>query len=781
MRTKHLLTAMVLPALFAACTNEDFQSVAPEAPVNAEGRNLVENVTLNLGAPETRLAYDGTNYAWEAEDEIGACLMDVITTSYNAPGAIWRDRFDLVDYIQTNYKFTFDGEETWNTEAKLLEGNYFFCYPYNVNNGVRKAYTFTAKAQEMEGTSTADLQKAYAKNNSFIGFGKVTKGASEGEAIDVDLLNVFGATGITIGTTGTQTYTIERIVLRGNKVSTSATVDPIACTTATQYSSNADSYATSSKEFNVAQYTGDTDDMYVQGVSTGDYDPKWNGYKWQNALRDVLNYSAGDVASGAEVTLKGGNVINSSKTINVIVMVKPTTGITKDIDKEIVLDIYTDKGIIRDIQLNHRYSANDNTGTTTNILTDVALTEVGTGNKVEVTFDDTSVDVPAEMTIYSNADLANLIHWNAGIEATLTATLAKDVTLSKEMYAELAASKISSLTIKGAYNVTIAKDVADGALNKIKFDNTVKEVIVVGGTQSLTSKVTAPLTINSGATINVTKDIALSKDVTNNGTLNVNGKITGTAVINNNAKMSVSKEIQVVVNNGDITEVAQGTITNTGTIRTLYNVYGVVTNNGSIGTTNYKSSKNNAYGEITNNGKAYMASNEGVIYANGESATNVADNTNGSIVITDLDNDGNFITEDSKEGAFVQEITANANTDAVDTRANTVWLSATLSVESKDKDGYIEETGLKKINLIATSKNARINGHQKGLTLKSIEVNKNCALVLSNEIVKATSVKVFEKGTLTVNSNASLLDGDGNPIATQTTADGGTIENYSQL
>ena len=208
MRTKHLLTAMVLPALFAACTNDDFQSVAPEAPVNAEGRNLVENVTLNLGAPETRLAYDG-NYAWEAEDEIGACLMDeIVTPDYYDVKNLWRDRFNLTDYIQTNYKFTYDGESAWTTEAKMLEGNYFFCYPYNANKGKRDAYTFSAKAQTMEGTSTADLQKAYAKNNSFIGFGKVTQGASEGEALDVELLNVFGATGITIGTYGTQTYTI---------------------------------------------------------------------------------------------------------------------------------------------------------------------------------------------------------------------------------------------------------------------------------------------------------------------------------------------------------------------------------------------------------------------------------------------------------------------------------------------------------------------------------------------------------------------------------------------
>ena len=797
MRTKHLLTAMVLPALFAACTNDDFQSVAPEAPVNAEGRNLVENVTLNLGAPETRLAYDG-NYTWEAEDQIGACLMDEIANGYSNTNNLWRDRFDLVDYIQTNYKFTYDGESAWTTEAKMLEGNYFFCYPYNANKGKRDAYTFSAKAQTMEGTSTADLQKAYAENNSFIGFGKVTQGASEGEALDVELLNVFGATGITIGTYGTQTYTIERIVLRGKNVSVSAKVAPTSCTPALQYGDVVTSPAAPT-EFNVAQYTQDVTDMYDATYNTtGEYvvkdsdfgTPKYDRYE---ALRDVLDYSNGNVQSGAEVTLKGGNVIDASKSINVIVMVKPTTGIDDLANVEntsdaaynnVVLDIYTDKGIIRDIQLNHRYSANDAvTGGTTNVLTDVALTEVGTGNKVEVKFDDTAVDVPASMEIYGNADLANLIHWNAGIEGTLTASLKADVTLSKAMFAELAASKIASLTIEGTKKVTIAKDVADGALNKIKYNN--NSVVVAGGTQSLASNIGAALTINNGATVNVTKEVSLSKNVTNNGTLNVNGKIKGGAIINNNAKMTVSKEIQVVVNNGNMTDPALGTITNTGTIRTLYNVYGVVTNNGSIGATNYKSSTNSAYGEITNNGKAYMASNAGVIYANGVSATNVANNTNGSIVITDLDSDGNFITENGKEGAFVQEITANANTDAVDTRANTVWLSATLSVEKKDSKGVYQAVNLEDIALIATNKSARINGNQASLTLKSITVEDAAAMVLSKEkvVVKTTPVTVGKNAVLTVNSNASLKDALGNKITTVagTTAGTGTIENFSQL
>ena len=802
MRTKHLLTAMVLPALFAACTNDDFQTVAPEAPVNAEGRNLVENVTLNLGAPETRLAYDG-QYAWEAEDEIGACLMDEITTDYNTPGEIWRNRFNLVNYIQTNYKFTYDGESEWTTEAKLLEGNYFFCYPYDVNNGVRDAYIFSAKAQTMTGTSTADLQKAYAENNSFIGFGKVEKGASEGEALDVNLLNVFGATGITIGTTGTQTYTIERVVLRGTKVSTEATVNPLSCTTATQYNSNAASYANATAYptgngttelyntvFNVSQYTRDAEDLRTSSTP-GDYVSNWSGYNANNALRDVLDYEPGVVDSGAEVILEGGNVINANTSINVIVMVAPTDDIDLNNNftvaanqNQVVLDIYTDKGIIRDIQLNHRYSANDaNTGATTNILTDVALTEIGTGNKVEVTFDDTSVDVPASMTIYSGEDLANLIHWNAGIAANLTATLETDVTLTKEMYAELAKSPASLTIATGTANhtLTIAKDVADGALDNITFDN--NSVVVAGGTQSISGGIgTADLTINNGATVNITKNVSLNQTITNNGTLNINGgNLNGASTIINRKTMTVAanRTVGKPVTNG-VSASAKGTITNNGTITALTNsAYGTVTNNGAIGSTTAQNSTN--AGIISNNGnaRAYLATNAGVIYANDLSATSVVDNRTGSIVITDLDNDGNFIvTTTNAEGAIVQEIEAAANTDAIDTRANTVWLSAALNVNKKDKDGNPDMVDLSEINVIATGA-ARINGIHGGLKLASIAVDASCSLLLSNEdvIVEANTIVLGNKAKLTINSNASLKAEAGTLTAQK--GSNAVVENFS--
>ena len=276
MRTKHLLTAMMLPALFAACTNDDFESLNQSVP-SVDGRALVGNVTLNVNAGvDTRLASDGKNYTWEAGDEIGACLMDVLKiNSYHQPNTTWSDWFTLTNYIQTNYKFTRgEGENAaWTTEAKLCEGNYFFAYPYNANQGLRRAYAFSAAAQVLEGTDNASLLKAYTKNNAFVGYGKVVAGDAEGESVAVDMIPVFGSTGLTIENTGTQSYTIERIVLHGTKVSNVAVVNPLTCTQATQYNPATVSSPAHATYFNVAQYTEDLSEEVSFG---GEYDAKWN-------------------------------------------------------------------------------------------------------------------------------------------------------------------------------------------------------------------------------------------------------------------------------------------------------------------------------------------------------------------------------------------------------------------------------------------------------------------------------------------------------------------------
>lgn len=815
MKTKNLLTAMVLPALFAACTQDEFESMSQQTSM-LDGRQLVENVTLNVGgAAETRLAYGTDGYSWEEGDQIGACLMDVITTNYRADNTVWHQWFTLTDYIQTNYKFTRDAEGVWSTEAKLCEGNYFFAYPYNANMGLREAYTFTAGEQVLEGTDKESLMKAYTENNSFVGYGKVEAGDKEGEAVAVTMIPVFGSTGITITNTGTNTYTIERVVLRGSKVFDKATVDPTDCTPATQYNGVS---PTNDKHFNVAQYVQDPAEDSRLGAG-GYYVASWGTYDKEAALRDVLTYEQAESGKGkVEVTINGNGTIQPQGSINVLAMVAPQTGIAEsdlinDID-QIVLDIYTDKGIISDIQLNHWYTANDaNTSATTNVLTNDNLSSIGTGNKVEVTFDDTSLDKPATMDVYNEADLANLIHWNADQAKAITAKLKANVNITKEMYDELAGSAITEAKIEGStYSVTIEGDVADGALDAFKF-NTVKEVLV-NGTQSMKKSCASPIRVMSDATLNIAGNLTLAKDIENYGTLNVNAKVSSSSnlYIKNYSQMNVAAGKEIVKNvkvmNG-AADIAFGTITNAGMIRRLVNpvgnvACGYVINTGIIGTeasvgdlaTNEESVN---HGRIDNNesGRVFLNTNTGDVYANATSTTRINNNSNGNIIITELDfNDGNFLTASDKMGNIVQEVAENASTSTVDVRANTLWLSATLTVDETNADGdytSVDLTGSRMRNgavtVVATGANARISGNysteaDQRFKIKAIEVEADATLVLNNvfaTILTANDVimsgAVNRPATLTINSNAVLrVTGDGSG-STQIKVQGGSSYN----
>lgn len=134
MKTKYLLMTMALPAVFAACSNEDFmeQSVNPVAD---DGRRLVGEVVIvpNFGEnADTRLDWvnkgDGYYPQIEADyDQIGAAQIDKYS-SHRCP------HFALSNDINTNYNFWLeerDGRKVWVASSPLTEGNYIFYMNYD--------------------------------------------------------------------------------------------------------------------------------------------------------------------------------------------------------------------------------------------------------------------------------------------------------------------------------------------------------------------------------------------------------------------------------------------------------------------------------------------------------------------------------------------------------------------------------------------------------------------------------------------------------------------------
>ena len=150
MKTKHILTAMVLPALFAACTQEEV-AVEKNAGVDLSYRPVLSDVTLSFDEADTRMSVvDGKDYAItpDAEDGLGACIIDIPTYSSASDYATKleaakkenkdeRSLYNVTDYISSNYRYDLGADGNWNTQALLSEGNYVFYAPHSEKHTLR--------------------------------------------------------------------------------------------------------------------------------------------------------------------------------------------------------------------------------------------------------------------------------------------------------------------------------------------------------------------------------------------------------------------------------------------------------------------------------------------------------------------------------------------------------------------------------------------------------------------------------------------------------------------
>lgn len=160
MKAKSLLMAGALAILMASCAKEELVPTTEQLA----NRPLAGEVVINTnfgGDAETRAAWTGLGYKFEAGDQFGAYLMD--TWNEVAPGF---DNYSFVDYIHTNYPFKADmdgGKLVWTSVAgaPVCEGNYFFSWPFE------KEYT----TRGLVHYSVSDVQYATDENGNVEPFG----------------------------------------------------------------------------------------------------------------------------------------------------------------------------------------------------------------------------------------------------------------------------------------------------------------------------------------------------------------------------------------------------------------------------------------------------------------------------------------------------------------------------------------------------------------------------------------------------------------------------------
>lgn len=663
MRTKHLFSAAMLTALFAACSNEELGNLtAPE--VNNDGRLTVQNVKLdfskgNDATGNTRVVFDPAtgDYSWVNGDKVGALLMDQIdgtdckyrpySDSEEWAKLTWTEKYDLINYIHTDYPFVYNkADGTWTSNAAMLEGNYFFVSPYEGYNSKRQLIHSIAGQTQKDGTIAATAE-AFGKNQYWIGYSQIKEGNKTSEALtNVEMTRVLAPIRFEIKMIGTQTYKVNKITIQGEDVRTLLTIDP-TCDFDLPSTDPSEGYkgengegaynledgsGTDIKHFNYANYLSNWDPAMKDEVYDHTQPIKAannrvfniddsNNYNRFNALRAIVDVESvkTDEVQYAEMSYETEQTLSkSAEVINGVIFVNPDLVVAQN---KLTMSIYTDKGVIKDINLTVVNTEIEKSNGRTTVITDKAITKLTptTQNLIKIQVDDNSIDAADVLTVNNENDLKQFIDWNKDKNRPYLAVLANDATLTKDMVEILRAAKKANadnkliVTTNNDRKLIIAADAAADAFEFVCLDgetfdtnhnsspDDIKSVDVeVLGTLDLNSE--TAIALPDGSTrnqITVAKDATLNiiganttklLIVENNGTITMakGAEAKNIEVVNNEkATMDIAGSMQFEVNsvnygsiNVAVTGVLQGTtegnITNNGLIKNNGIIWNIV-------------------------------------------------------------------------------------------------------------------------------------------------------------------------------------------------------------
>ena len=215
MRTRHILTALALPALFAACTADEFESANFEQGLQ-ERAKLSKDFVLKTGnSVDTRYAVEGDagiSFTYEqGKDNIGAAIIDQYT-----PGDDPED-WKIIPSLAGNFPFAYQGGDEWKSDYELGVGHYMFVYPYNKSDNNRAAVKYELPViQKMYETEDGPqvLNAAIEEGNKAVAVTLLR----EGETLaDVSMKNLFTYPKVTINfDNGEKVTTVSQVVLKAD-------------------------------------------------------------------------------------------------------------------------------------------------------------------------------------------------------------------------------------------------------------------------------------------------------------------------------------------------------------------------------------------------------------------------------------------------------------------------------------------------------------------------------------------------------------------------------------
>ena len=794
MKTRHLLTAIALPALFAACTNEELLEQTTPGNVSLDDRQMVNvpAVNLNLGEQiDTRLSMDGNKYIWESTDLLGACLMDEITPNYHLPNTIWSQWFTLENYIQTNYKFAYN-EQTglFENNALMCEGNYFFYYPYDETMNTREAFEQELEAeQKLEANADGSLnyRKTVLDNQVFLGHSAIYGDREDHDELNVSMKGVFAYPAFRIAYSSPQPITIEKVAFKivdnnksSNGTSVEGTVTPFNTTLKVDPSS--------------ASF--DTENPYVLAKGA-EY------YKMTN--KTTAEQISVAMPDNAACTLSSGKTIQGYVVIPAGIYDADNTSADY---KSLWMYVYTNKGIVK-TYLNVKNEEQEASGAPSdNVWTKGAYVDFqpDNGMLIDMGFSYEAISAPKAFTVSNTEDFELLLGWQKDqtVPTTVTATVVgKDVVLSKAIYDILNGNKnlTLELTSDADATVTIPADAPANALDRVS--------IKVGGWINIVNKAALTvendfknaksLTNESTITLSGNSYDLKATSVTNKGTINfqaANDKVMSVAMENNHPFTNTNKGTITVATNVNITA---GGITNNGamTINEDVTLDGKIINGADQskdGVLNVNGAWVTKWGTTANYGVINVATTGSITVPSGSTFTNnknlIYNKQTGALEFEGMINNSGVINGVTNNGTIKMVVkaarltSATASTGEIDNTvaaenltagtAETIYCEVTEAVEVKDLETLVKTT---KANRLDISGEIKMTTKTGDLEDTDLSVTVDAVRVIGDLTINAPEKKIrflggtdftIAEGTTTLTPTTTLVLGtDGsNPNGT---------------
>ena len=630
-KSKVLLSASALLALFAACNNE------LEMPANIEtgiaNRPSAGKVVITPVVGEdvdTRAEWNSENgkWLWQPNDRFGVMLMDEWNQTNEGHTSI--ADYTFTDYIHTNYPFSTQDGYLWSSpdNAAVCEGNYFFVYPYDATYKQRGYVGFhvSNKQTQQDPTDPSTPVRDYQK---YMGYAFIPAANEDVNNVDVAFHPIFATPKFKLQNISGMSLRLIKLVVRTHQhgLDESPLLMPDSLVLA-PLSRNFAEKASKYPEMSLGSTGDQTAYLFSHAtlVQNGFYaqEPANESKIASNSQDGVYEYT---LDFGSDYIVENGEFFRAC-------LVMPAGEYGNFDVFAFVEEQNSEKttGVVKfTATVNSHWTGMDTQNGAMQTLLKPGHTQV-----FSASFDSQAIQNLGvkDFTVVSSEDLAWIIDLkakNGGKDLVTIKTLGDQVELTKEVYDLISASNRKGIKWQIDGTIVIPETAEVDAIDQLTTGTTAKTTIINKANQELTKNLVNCDVVNygtikegEGKVITIYGDVTVKAGQivvsTVEGDLTVEAGATATVgtvtgEVQNEGKVSIITVNSNVINSGEATiETVVGDINNSG-ILVINNVKGVLTNTGNV------TAKGGTLAEVNNEGQIDIVGNSTLPKLNANNGT----------------------------------------------------------------------------------------------------------------------------------------------------------------